>query len=345
MENINKQEFELFITSINTNAPIKDALYVLKYPYKPFCVMALFFDNDGINYDANYLYQKLKHSNSATICFKEFSKSSAQYWIVKKFYDLLVSDINVLEDIKKYTRKDVAENIEIGFNEFLYKKLVQLLFDQPFKWIKSEVFKCDIKNKTITVNKPVEIPLNEFYDIIKQQCFNTIKKCIPTYELKEFEFNMVLNYEEYELNHLSLFGADNNDVNLRKYQHLFAKAVKDRDQKCLICCEDMPFVLDACHLKEVKHCKSLIESSDPNNGITLCKNHHKLFDDNLISFDKNWNVIFSNQLDTNHQQAILKHQDCFKNIKSFKSNAIVNDYLEFRNNKIKNSKNIKWIEF
>jgi putative restriction endonuclease len=69
-------------------------------------------------------------------------------------------------------------------------------------------------------------------------------------------------------------------------QHIFAASIKDRDGKCIICCIDRPELLQACHIKPFSQCSNQIEQVDSNNGITLCANHHKLFDRGLFTFDE-----------------------------------------------------------
>ena len=49
-------------------------------------------------------------------------------------------------------------------------------------------------------------------------------------------------------------------------------------------------VLEAAHI--IPWSKATYEQkTDPQNGILLCANHHKMFDDGIISFDKDYNIV------------------------------------------------------
>lgn len=75
------------------------------------------------------------------------------------------------------------------------------------------------------------------------------------------------------------------DTLMQEYQH-----------QCPICNIHIPHMLIASHIKPFRDCAHLIESSDHNNGILLCKNHDFLFDQGYISFKDNGNILISQEL-------------------------------------------------
>lgn len=237
--------------------------------------------------------------------FKEYIKASIEYNIVKKFYDLLVSDVEIFDDFKSCTRKklSVLLSADIGFNKHLYNEIVHLFFEQPIKRIanSTDIITIDDKQKSITIKKPSSISLIHFYDLIKQECWKAIQKCINNYKNKDISnFNELYNFESYaETNLINGLEKVQISVRSRKHQNIFAKQVKDRDQKCLICCEDLPFVLQACHIKSFSECETVNEQYDACNGITLCANHHQMFDKHLFTFNKNWEVKTNKDIDKN----------------------------------------------
>lgn len=71
------------------------------------------------------------------------------------------------------------------------------------------------------------------------------------------------------------------------FQNKFREAVLERDNyQCLICGESLRPLLEAGHID--KHSDASPEKKyNPHNGLTLCCNHHKLYDDNIIIIDEN----------------------------------------------------------
>lgn len=97
-----------------------------------------------------------------------------------------------------------------------------------------------------------------------------------------------LEIQDYKENILLQFYLEgySNSNSRRPLQHIFRKEVLDRDKKCLICCTDNYAILEACHIKP--HTVSEHnEKYDLNNGVALCRNHHKLFDIVYFGFNSN----------------------------------------------------------
>lgn len=82
-------------------------------------------------------------------------------------------------------------------------------------------------------------------------------------------------------------------TNQRLTQHKFReKLIEDRGCKCELCDIALPELLIASHiLPWVLSDDS--EKLDVNNGLLLCANHHKLFDQGLISFNNDGDILIS----------------------------------------------------
>ena len=75
------------------------------------------------------------------------------------------------------------------------------------------------------------------------------------------------------------------------------------DCKCMICGIGLKDILIASHIKEFS-ASTKSESIDVSNGLLLCANHDKLFDQHLISFDSNGDIMISKQIDTNDYKGL-----------------------------------------
>jgi len=114
--------------------------------------------------------------------------------------------------------------------------------------------------------------------------------------------------KEYEdlTNEISDAGKKYTDVivKARIGQGAYRDALIEKyDCKCMLCGIKMKSVLMASHIKEFA-VSTKAESTDVNNGLLLCANHDKLFDQHLISFDSNGDIIISSQI-TDEQYADL----------------------------------------
>jgi predicted restriction endonuclease len=86
----------------------------------------------------------------------------------------------------------------------------------------------------------------------------------------------------------------------------FKKAVKDRYKTCIICdiydCHKSSY--QVAHIFDFSKCETELEKYDVNNGILLCSNMHKYFDDSLLKFvvdgeyDDNYlvNIVFCDSM-------------------------------------------------
>jgi len=72
--------------------------------------------------------------------------------------------------------------------------------------------------------------------------------------------------------------------------------IEKYDCRCMLCGISIKSVLVASHIKEFS-ASTKVESIDTNNGLLLCANHDKLFDQHLISFDRNGDIMISHEID------------------------------------------------
>lgn len=85
------------------------------------------------------------------------------------------------------------------------------------------------------------------------------------------------------------------EVVQRRGQAIFKKKLLMEYTECAICGMDEPSLLNASHIKPWKYSSDL-ERTDKFNGLLLCPNHDKLFDQGLITFTDEGNIIISNNL-------------------------------------------------
>lgn len=305
----------LFKNKISKNATLSNSL---KYPYKPFLIVALFH-----NLEVEELF------NNEIILLDKTQ-------VIKTYYNLLTSNFEIFDILRK--QKEKANWIELGFNELLKNHLITNIFNNPVEKLKlknSDFWEFNKKNKSIKINikSSSKVYLQNIKDEILNHAFNVIRKCIPSYAtLSDNEIMYYDSFIEQEiLSHINLVQV--NESRKRKYQHIFRKKVLDRDKKCLICCEEFPDMLDAAHIKPDSCCNvNSIERYDENNGITLCANHHRLFDKNNFTFNPDWTIkILNNFQQTDAYLKFKQYEPCYNEIPKNKSSLAASKYLEFRN--------------
>jgi len=85
------------------------------------------------------------------------------------------------------------------------------------------------------------------------------------------------------------------EVVQRRGQEIFRKKLLEEFTECAICRIDEPSLLIASHIKPWKY-SSHFERLDKYNGLLLCPNHDKLFDQGLITFTDSGRVTISSLL-------------------------------------------------
>lgn len=267
------------------------------YPYKPFLILSILQAYDF----ENIFNKKINISNIK---------------IVKRFYDLITNDL-LLFTILKYQKSKSNWDLSLGLNNStysenldVYRSVISIIKQSPVKAMSNYdfVIKTDANNIEMNV-EIINWELEKQFLISK--CCENIKKCIPWYsylneqEIKIYDFNFDL-----DIQNMMLINDKVDEIKVRKFQHLFRKTILDRDLKCCICCSDNSVILDACHIKPYSVCKEN-EAYDENNGIVLCKNHHKLFDSGLFTFNNEWKVVISKKLNNVDTSLYFKqYEEC-----------------------------------
>ena len=144
------------------------------------------------------------------------------------------------------------------------------------------------------------------------------KSKYPSLTLKSLKERLeTLSDDELEDFHLNMESKDDDSVNVvmgendgkdifrtiktRQGQHKLRKLLlRNYKSKCALCNISHPSLLITSHIKPWAE-SSAEERVDPCNGILLCVLHDALFDKGFISFDDNYHVIFSSEVDFEDQ--------------------------------------------
>lgn len=291
--------------------------FSLKYPYKPFLVLAI-LEEFGID------------SFKKTI----FVESSN---IIKRFYDFCSFD----EYLFKILLSQKAKNKwGLGFNKILKESVFAIMKEGPLNHLQTK--NKDDKNWFIYNNTTRTIFLDIDYDNIendvenlKELCHLTVLKCLPWFEYEGGNEYLTTTGEILKNIGLTIGDTKFSSVQKRERQHLFRKDVLDRDQKCLICCIENYNILQACHIKPYANCDEN-EKYDDDNGITLCLNHHKLFDRGLFTLNKEAKVQISNNLLEEDIHLFFKQYEPCQSItiNKFDSSTFQNKFWDYHNKNI-----------
>lgn len=126
---------------------------------------------------------------------------------------------------------------------------------------------------------------------------------------------------------------------LRSPNYIYNLSKKLGDKHCAMCDCAIPELVQGAHILPVADIKKKHNLSDDQklehaisgeNGIWLCENHHKLFDTNMITFNKNGYVIISEEVEDSNVEYIKKitlYEQLDKKILTEK----FLEYLELRN--------------
>ena len=297
---------------------INEQVKKLKYPYKPILIISLLKSIDDP-----------KEAFNKEICILNNDR------FIKMYYDLIFSSSVFSYFLEKYVK---AKKQWFGvYNQVVKKQIISHVFELPASKINDaapEYFEINKKNKTIKLNYPYN-DYEYFYDYLLNYSFDVLKTCIPDYD--GLSRDEIINYDTsiYQMI-ISSSDDDYKISNTRKFQHVFSKLVKDNDKKCIICCVENPAILEACHIKPYSMCNNQIERYDINNGITLCKNHHKLFDSGYFTFDEQWKVKISSKFKEDDYDLLMKeYEPCFSKIQNNKSICDSTlKYLKYHNEEI-----------
>ncbi len=307
--------------------------YKYKYPYKPAIIIGLF---SNIN-DVDNLFNV-----SIKVYDKSWSIDDKRFDILKTMYSLIINRVEFRNYIIKQKTKANWEEL----NDKTFSELKSILFDGPKKSFNrycNDTFIMNNKESTIQINVPKNESkenLIEFREQLLHDALVSIKECL------NYECNLdeILDYEHsYKNNIESKIRIAKEDkrycqVVIRQYQYMYAKDIKNRDNyKCAICAANTPCILEACHLKEYSKC-NLEEEYDISNGITMCRNHHKLFDKGFFTFDKDYKIIVNDNLLHQDKKILFdKFESYYNSSEAIKTRSrILNNqnYLDYHRNNI-----------
>ena len=129
-------------------------------------------------------------------------------------------------------------------------------------------------------------------------------------------------------------------INLRSPRYIYNLFYKLGNKHCALCTCEIPELIQGAHIWSVADIKrertmSLDEklkcATDGDNGIWLCENHHKMFDEHMISFNQNGELRLLNGLELRHLKFIDKITLC-KQLPEFVLTDKFLEYLWHRNN-------------
>ena len=117
----------------------------------------------------------------------------------------------------------------------------------------------------------------------------------------------------YSFKELVSSGTKAEDVNLRNPKFITNLFDKYGDKKCALCSCSIHQIIDAAHIFPVEAIKEmpisekekLLIATSADNGVWLCKNHHRLFDSHLLLLDTG-NYHFGKDLKSEHALYIEK---------------------------------------
>lgn len=101
--------------------------------------------------------------------------------------------------------------------------------------------------------------------------------------------------------------------NLRSPRYTFNLLEKLGSKHCALCNCEIPELIQGAHIWPVADIKrertlsiedKLRYATDGDNGLWLCENHHKMFDEHMITFDSNGHLMFRKNIDRWHMKFI-----------------------------------------
>ena len=128
----------------------------------------------------------------------------------------------------------------------------------------------------------------------------------------------------------------NNNNSLRSPRYTLNLFNKLGNKHCALCNCEIPELIQGAHILPVAAIKRMYTLSieerlelalDGENGLWLCENHHKMFDEGMISFEENGQLIIRNDLDQRH----LKFIDEATKYKVLPSQFLTDKFLWYLN--------------
>lgn len=102
---------------------------------------------------------------------------------------------------------------------------------------------------------------------------------------------------------------DGQETSLRSPRYTYNLFNKLGNKHCALCNCEIPELIQGAHILPVAKIKKMFQLAieerlslalDGDNGLWLCENHHKIFDEGIISFDSHGIVLLRNDIDQRH---------------------------------------------
>ena len=171
----------------------------------------------------------------------------------------------------------------------------------------------------------------EFYEICEQDLAELPKPCRDILETLQRVYliptDMMMERSEFE-----------KDNSLRSPLYTYNLLQRLGKKKCAMCNCSIPEIIQGAHIWSVSSIKKsannisnkLNYATDGNNGLWLCQNHHKLFDENIIKLDTNGHVLYEDTSSDSENSSYIKYITTVPDIdKSILSSQFI-DYLNKR---------------
>lgn len=210
------------------------------------------------------------------------------------------------------------------------------MFSAPLRYMKkSGVISCNKKENTIRFITEEIKDVHKYFDDLKKTSLQILYKCIPEY--KNLDIKNIINYELYIKKYISKNSEKKyTEVEVRQYQYIFSRIIKNQDKECVVCKINIPQILEACHIKPYEKCNNIEEKYSEQNGLTMCRNHHKLFDTGFFSFSNNWDLLVNEKRFENFDKSLLDNllKKYINSIDLKSRKEFNNKYIEFHRTKI-----------
>ena len=121
---------------------------------------------------------------------------------------------------------------------------------------------------------------------------------------------------------------------LRSPRYIYNLLERLGDKKCAFCNCDIPQLIDGAHILPVAEIKDdsnlnldekLKKAIDGNNGIWLCKNHHKLLDSNILKINRDGTLKIKSDLDETSRDYI----DNITSINQLSEEILTSKFIEY----------------
>ena len=177
---------------------------------------------------------------------------------------------------------------------------------------KSTIRNIDIYGKTYGANKyetslicyALSLLVKPGQHITLYEVLEKDLKELPEASMKVIQSMGVINVVPTDMQLEKRAFEENNSLRSPRYVYnLLGRLGKKR---CALCGCEIPEIIQGAHIWPVAEIKKagylslddkIFHAISGENGVWLCENHHKLFDENLLTFTENGTVLFSNQLD------------------------------------------------